>query len=93
MDDVELEFTVDGLRETAVEAKRRGTGARGLRSIVEETLLDVMYDLPSMEIVKRCVIDGETITSDSQPSLQDAHGNIVTEDSTDQPAESENPAA
>jgi ATP-dependent Clp protease ATP-binding subunit ClpX len=93
MDDVELEFTADGLRETAIEAKRRGAGARGLRSIVEETLLDVMYDLPSMEIVKQCVIDGETITSDLQPVLRDAHRNIVTEDSTEESAESENPAA
>ena len=74
MDQVELEFTEDALIETASEAKGRGTGARGLRAIVEETLLDVMYEIPSMEGVKKCVIDGETVKERAPVLLLDGHG-------------------
>ena len=49
MEDVELEFTDDALEAIADQALLRGTGARGLRAILEEVLLDVMYDLPSRE--------------------------------------------
>ena len=91
MDQVELEFTEDALIETASEAKGRGTGARGLRAIVEETLLDVMYEIPSMEGVKKCVIDGETVKERAPVLLLDGHGKKV------QPAiavaDAESPAA
>ena len=78
MDDVELEFTRNALQVTAEEAHRRGTGARALRAIVEETLIDVMYELPSMTGVRKCIIDGQTITDHSTPVLLDADGNHMS---------------
>ena len=74
MDDVDLEFTDAALVATASEAKQRGTGARGLRSIVEESLLDVMYELPSMEGVQRCIIDADTIADGAPVVLLDVEG-------------------
>lgn len=74
MDNVELEFTEAALVATAKEAKIRGTGARGLRSIVEESLLDVMYELPSMEGVQRCIIDADTINDRAPVVLLDVEG-------------------
>jgi ATP-dependent Clp protease ATP-binding subunit ClpX len=61
LDGVELAFTEDALRETAREALRCRMGARGLRSIIEETLLEIMYQIPSREDVKQVVIDANTI--------------------------------
>jgi len=61
LDGVELVFTEDAIRETAREAIHYRMGARGLRSIIEEALLDVMYEIPSREDVKRVVIDAQTI--------------------------------
>ncbi len=77
MDQVDLEFTPGALEQTASEAKRRGTGARGLRAIVEETLMDMMYELPSMDHVAKCIIGPETISGDGQPVLLDDAGNRV----------------
>ncbi|MCH7739727.1 MAG: ATP-dependent Clp protease ATP-binding subunit ClpX [Chloroflexi bacterium] len=91
MDQVELEFTEDALIETASEAKGRGTGARGLRAIVEETLLDVMYEIPSMEGVKKCVIDGETVKERSPVLLLDGNGKKLLPAIAD--ADAESPAA
>src|SRR5207249_4560281 len=56
-DGVELEFTVDALEAIADQCILRGTGARGLRAILEEVLLGVMYELPSRQDVHKCVID------------------------------------
>ena len=61
MEDVELTFTDDALEASAEEALKHKTGARGLRTILENTLLDVMYDLPSMNGVSRCVVDADAI--------------------------------
>jgi len=61
LDGVELVFAEDALRETAREALRYRMGARGLRSIIEETLLEIMYQIPSREDIKQVVIDAETI--------------------------------
>jgi ATP-dependent Clp protease ATP-binding subunit ClpX len=61
LDGVELVFTEDALRETAREAFRYRMGARGLRSIIEETLLEVMYEIPSRQDVERVVIDADAI--------------------------------
>ena len=69
MDDVELTFTQEALEVAAEEALQRKTGCRGLRTIVEETLLDVMYDLPSLTGVARCIIEGETIKNKKAPIL------------------------
>ncbi|MBM3959260.1 MAG: ATP-dependent Clp protease ATP-binding subunit ClpX [SAR202 cluster bacterium] len=77
LDGVELEFTDAALNATAEEAKKRGTGARGLRSIVEKSLLDVMYELPTLTNVRRCVIDAASITAGEPPSLYDEDGDQV----------------
>ena len=68
-DDVELVFTDDALDAIADEALKRGTGARGLRAILEEVLLEVMYDLPSRDDVVRCVIDREVVMEHVHPTL------------------------
>ncbi len=65
----ELEFREDALRAIARKAMKRKTGARGLRSILESVLLDIMYELPSMEDVKKVVIDEDVIEGNSKPLL------------------------
>ncbi|MCP5152025.1 MAG: ATP-dependent Clp protease ATP-binding subunit ClpX [Ectothiorhodospiraceae bacterium] len=69
MESVEIEFREDALRAVARRAMERKTGARGLRSIVENVLLDTMYDLPSMEGVSKVVIDEAVIRGESEPLL------------------------
>jgi ATP-dependent Clp protease ATP-binding subunit ClpX len=69
MEDVELEFTDEALAAVADQAILRGTGARGLRAILEEVLLNVMYDLPSRDDVGRCVIDETTVLEKVNPTL------------------------
>jgi len=69
MEDVELEFREDALISIAEKAMERKTGARGLRSIVEAVLLDIMYELPSMENVSKVVIDDTVIKGESDPIL------------------------
>jgi ATP-dependent Clp protease ATP-binding subunit ClpX len=68
-EDVELEFSDDALDAVADQALLRGTGARGLRAILEEVLLNVMYDLPSRTDVEKCVIDRETVLEKVNPTL------------------------
>jgi ATP-dependent Clp protease ATP-binding subunit ClpX len=68
-DDVELVFTEDSLDAIADKALARETGARGLRSILEETLLDVQFELPSRPDVSKCVVTKETIERDLKPTL------------------------
>src|ERR1700719_2973228 len=72
-DDVDLVFSDDALDAIAAEALKRGTGARGLRAILEEVLLEVMYDLPSRTDVVKCVVDKEVVLRKVAPTL-------VTED-------------
>ncbi len=67
MEGVEIEFRREALREVARKAVERKTGARGLRSIMEQILLDTMYDLPSMEGVAKVVIDEGVIREESKP--------------------------
>jgi len=69
LEGVELEFREDALTAIAAKAMSRKTGARGLRSIVEQVLLDTMYDLPSIEGVVKCVIDDSVIKGESAPIL------------------------
>ncbi|MFO7590402.1 MAG: ATP-dependent Clp protease ATP-binding subunit ClpX [Acidimicrobiia bacterium] len=68
-DDVDLVFTDDALDAVSDEALKRGTGARGLRAILEEVLLDVMYDLPSRTDVARCVVDGAVVLEHMAPTI------------------------
>ena len=69
LDGVELEFTQEALEAIAIKAMKRKTGARGLRSIVENILLDTMYDLPSMDNVKKVLVDKETVEQLQSPKL------------------------
>jgi ATP-dependent Clp protease ATP-binding subunit ClpX len=69
MEGVDLEFREDALRATARKAMERKTGARGLRTILEQILLDTMYDLPSMENVGKVVIDESVVTGESKPYM------------------------
>ena len=69
LDNVELEFTDGALQEIADQALLRGTGARGLRSILEEVLLNVMYDVPSRDDVGRVVITDEVVRDNVLPTL------------------------
>ena len=68
-DNVELEFTEDALGAVADQALLRGTGARGLRAILEEVLLNVMYELPSRNDVGKCVIDRTVVLEKVNPTL------------------------
>ena len=68
-DNIELVFTDDALWEIADKALERETGARGLRSIIENALLDVMFELPSRRDVSKCVITKETIEKHLKPTL------------------------
>ncbi len=61
LDGVELVFTQDALEACAEEAIHHKTGARGLRTVLEDTLLDVMYEIPSRTDVQKCIVNGETI--------------------------------
>ncbi|GAA1706810.1 ATP-dependent Clp protease ATP-binding subunit ClpX [Dietzia cercidiphylli] len=69
MDGVELEFTTDALEAVADQAILRGTGARGLRAIMEEVLLPVMYDIPGRDDVARVVVTGETVLHNVLPTI------------------------
>lgn len=69
LDQVELEFTTESLRHIAKEAIKRETGARGLRSIIEGVMLDVMYELPSRDDVTKCVITEEAVQKSNPPIL------------------------
>jgi ATP-dependent Clp protease ATP-binding subunit ClpX len=69
LEGVELEFREDALKAIAHKALARKTGARGLRSIVEDVLLDTMYDLPSMDNVSKVVIDATVIKGESDPLI------------------------
>lgn len=69
MEDVEIDFREDALKAVARKAVDRKTGARGLRSILESVLLDVMYRIPSEDGISKIVIDGNVIIGDSEPML------------------------
>ncbi|MCE2807785.1 MAG: ATP-dependent Clp protease ATP-binding subunit ClpX [Actinobacteria bacterium] len=66
-EDVELEFTPEALNAIADQALIRGTGARGLRAILEEVLLEIMYDLPSREDVAKVIIGAESVLERTEP--------------------------
>jgi ATP-dependent Clp protease ATP-binding subunit ClpX len=66
---VKLKFTDEALRAIAQEALRRKTGARGLRSIMEEIMLDTMYELPSRNDVQECMVNEEAVARRQQPAL------------------------
>ncbi|HEV2065533.1 MAG TPA: ATP-dependent protease ATP-binding subunit ClpX, partial [Thermomicrobiales bacterium] len=69
LDHVELVFTEDALDATARQAEERKTGARGLRTTIEDVLLEVMYEIPSLENVRKCIVDANVINNRSRPLL------------------------
>ena len=69
MEDVELDFRDDAIREIAKKAIKRKTGARGLRTILEDILLDVMFDVPSSDSTKKVVLDASVVNGENEPYI------------------------
>jgi len=69
MDNVDLEFTDDALREISKLALKRGSGARGLRAIIEEVMLNVMFEIPERKDINKCVITGEVVRDKVEPQI------------------------
>lgn len=82
LDNVELEFSEEALSAISGKAIERKTGARGLRSIIEEALIDIMYDVPSSENVSKVVITEQTINEEIEPELYDDEGNLINKNKT-----------
>lgn len=82
LDDVDLDFTEEALSAISEKAIERKTGARGLRSIIEESLIDIMFDVPSNENVTKVVITAQTINEETEPELYDAEGNLINNSKT-----------
>ena len=69
LDDVEITFTPKALDASSELAMDRGTGARGLRSILEDTLLDIMYEVPSQKEIKKIIVGEETVLNKIPPKM------------------------
>ncbi|MCH2431338.1 MAG: ATP-dependent Clp protease ATP-binding subunit ClpX, partial [Acidimicrobiales bacterium] len=69
-EEIDLEVTEEALQAIAEQALERGTGARGLRAILEEVLLDVMYELPGDETAGRVIVDYDTVVERSEPLVE-----------------------
>lgn len=82
MDGVELVFTDDALRAIADEALRKKTGARGLRSVLEDRLLDVMYEIPGRTEIVKCVVNADVILKRARPILLTRGGQPVELETT-----------
>lgn len=81
LDNVTLEFTDNALDAIAAQAKESGTGARGLRSMVESLLMDVMYELPTKDNARKCIVSDKTVTDGLTPTVLDGAGNGIQLDS------------
>ena len=79
LDGVDLSFADDSLEAVAEEAMKRKTGARALRTIIEDALLDIMYELPSLPEAASCVIDSDIIHGTKEPILFDVSGEPLAE--------------
>ena len=79
IDGVELVFTEDAYHAIAEAAIAQKTGARGLRTVVEDILLDVMYDIPSRPDVRKCVVSGECVTNRIRPLLVTESGQVLSD--------------
>lgn len=77
LDGVELVFTQEALSVAAGLALKHRTGARGLRSIIEEALLDTMYEIPSRKEIRKCVITAAVIKQEAEPELYDEYGRPI----------------
>ncbi len=70
LEDVQLSFEPDALKAVVAKAMKRGTGARALRSIMEDVMLDLMYDLPSRKNIKRVIITREVVEKQAEPLME-----------------------
>jgi ATP-dependent Clp protease ATP-binding subunit ClpX len=77
MDGVELVVTPEALAACADEAIRHKTGARGLRTVLEDTLLETMYEIPGRGDVKKCVVNADTISKRNRPLLLNRMGQPI----------------
>src|SRR4051794_12073602 len=77
LDNVELVFTPEALEAAAEAAIERKTGARGLRTAIEEVLLEVMYEIPSLEGVRKCVVDANVIKNRTRPLLMTVNDRVL----------------
>ncbi len=82
IDNVELVFTPEALEAAAEAAIERKTGARGLRTAIEEVLLEIMYDIPSLEGVRKCVVDANVIRNRTRPLLMTVNDRILEYEQT-----------
>lgn len=82
LDDVELVFTPDALQAAASQAEHRRTGARGLRTTIEEVLMDVMYEIPSLDSVRKCIVNGDVINNRTRPLLMTVNDRPVEYEKT-----------
>jgi ATP-dependent Clp protease ATP-binding subunit ClpX len=80
LDDVDLDFEEDALAEIAKKAIERKTGARGLRSIIESIMLDVMFELPARDDIKKCIITKDAVLNNEPPKLILEDGTVVREE-------------
>jgi ATP-dependent Clp protease ATP-binding subunit ClpX len=78
-DGIELEFEKEALQEVAKTAIKKKTGARGLRSILEQTMLDVMYEIPANDKICKCIITKDAITGHAKPTLVEGERKILSE--------------
>ncbi len=85
MDGVELVFTDDALNACAEDSVKHKTGARGLRTVLEDVLLDVMYEIPSRADVKKCVVTAEVIRDGERPRLLTRAGEEVQNEPVETP--------
>lgn len=77
MDKVDLEFTKDALREISKRALKRGTGARGLRAIMEEIMLNIMFEIPQRSDIRKCIITREVVEKKTEPEVISRSNNKV----------------
>mgnify|MGYP001490861668 FL=1 len=70
MDGVDLEFEPDAVTEIAKQAMERKTGARGLRSIIEKIMMDIMYEIPSDDTIQKCTITKQVVLGESKPIVE-----------------------
>ena len=80
MDDVELEFEDEALEAIVDKAIERKTGARGLRSIIEEIMRDIMFDIPSNEKIEKCIITKETVLNNAGPKIIENENKVKRSD-------------
>ena len=81
-DDVSLEFEEGALEAIAKEAIKRNTGARGLRAILEQSMLEVMYDLPAKSHIKKCIVSKNVVLKGERPVMLLADGTEIKPDTT-----------